>query len=100
VLALTAISDYQIDPDSRFPKYYDGEVIVELTDGTVIREREAMNRGSVDRPLTADDIIGKYRDNAARQASPARVAEIEQRILNLEQESAASLAEFLGQASR
>ena len=100
VLALTAISDYQIDPDSRFPKYYDGEVIVELTDGTVIREREAMNRGSVDRPLTADDIIGKYRDNAARQASPTRVAEIEQRILNLEQESAASLAEFLGQASR
>ena len=59
-----------------------------------------MNRGSVDRPLTADDIIAKYRDNAARQASPARSAEIEKRILNLEQESAASLAEFLGQASR
>ena len=100
VLALTAISDYEIDAASRFPKYYDGEVVVELKDGTVIREREAMNRGSVDRPLTADDIIGKYRDNAARQASPARVAEIEQRILNLEQESAASLAEFLGQATR
>ena len=100
VLALTAISDYEIDAASQFPKYFDGEVVVELKDGTVIREREAMNRGSVDRPLTADDIIAKYRDNAARQASPARAAEIENRILNLEQESAASLAEFLGQASR
>lgn len=100
VLALTAISDYEIDAQSQFPKYFDGEVVVEFKDGTVIREREAMNRGSVDRPLTADDIIAKYRDNAARQASPARSAEIEKRILNLEQESAASLAEFLGQASR
>ena len=100
VLALTAISDYAVDANSQFPKYFDGEVVVELKDGTVIREREAMNRGSVDRPLTADDIIAKYRDNAARQASPARSAEIEKRILNLEQESAASLAEFLGQASR
>ena len=100
VLALTAISDYEVDAASQFPKYFDGEVVVELKDGTVIREREVMNRGSVDRPLTADDIIAKYRDNAARQASPARAAEIENRILNLEQESAASLAEFLGQASR
>jgi 2-methylcitrate dehydratase PrpD len=96
VLALAAMTDYAIDPDSRFPKYFDGEVIVELKDGRTIREREAMNRGSVDRPLTAQDIVKKYRDNAARQVSSARSLEIEKQVLNLENVSARELAQCLG----
>jgi len=96
VLALAAITEYKVDSDSRFPKYFDGEVIVELKDGRIIREREAMNRGSVDRPLTAQDIITKYRDNAARQVSSARSLEIEQQVLNLESGSARDLATCLG----
>ena len=85
-----------MDPASQFPKYFDGEVIVELKDGRIIREREAMNRGSVDRPLTAQDIITKYRDNAARQVSAARSLEIEERVLSLEKGSARDLATCLG----
>jgi 2-methylcitrate dehydratase PrpD len=96
VLALAAITEYSVDPNSRFPKFFDGEVIVELKDGRIIREREAMNRGSVDRPLTAQDIITKYRDNAARQVSAARSLEIEERVLNLENGSARDLAACLG----
>lgn len=96
VLALAAITEYKVDSDSRFPKYFDGEVIVELKDGRIIREREAMNRGSVDRPLTAQDIITKYRDNAARQVSSERSLEIEQQVLNLESGSARDLATCLG----
>ena len=96
VLALAAITEYRVDPDSRFPKYFDGEVIVELKDGRIIREREAMNRGSVDRPLTAQDILEKYRDNAARQVSSVRSLEIQERILNLENSSARELAQCLG----
>ena len=96
VLALAAITEYSVDPASRFPKYFDGEVIVELKDGRIIREREAMNRGSVDRPLTAQDIITKYRDNAARQVSAARSLEIEERVLSLEKGSARDLATCLG----
>ena len=96
VLALAAITDYAVDPDSRFPKFFDGEVIVELKDGRIIREREAMNRGSVDRPLTAQDIVSKYRDNAARQVSAARSLEIEQLVLGLEKGSARDIAQCLG----
>ncbi|MEI7568226.1 MAG: MmgE/PrpD family protein [Alcaligenaceae bacterium] len=96
VLALAAITDYAVDPDSRFPKFFDGEVIVELKDGRIIREREAMNRGSVDRPLTAQDIVTKYRDNAARQVSAARSLEIEQLVLGLEKGSARDIAQCLG----
>ena len=96
VLALAAITDYSADPDSQFPKYFDGEVVVELKDGRVIREREAMNRGSVDRPLTEQDIVTKYRDNAARQVSTARSLEIEKQVLNLDKVSARDLAQCLG----
>ena len=55
-----------------------------------------MNRGSVDRPLTAQDILKKYRDNAARQVSAARSLEIETQVLNLEKGSARDLAQCLG----
>jgi 2-methylcitrate dehydratase PrpD len=96
VLALAALTDYAVDPNSQFPKYFDGEVVVELKDGRVIREREAMNRGSVDRPLTEQDIVTKYRDNAARQVSAARSLEIEKQVLNLDKVSARDLAQCLG----
>jgi 2-methylcitrate dehydratase PrpD len=99
VLALTQLTDYAIDPKSVFPKYYDSEVVVELKDGRIVRERESINRGAVDRPLTADDIKLKFRDNAARQVSNVRAQHIEKSILEIEQGSAKDLAEILGQSN-
>jgi len=97
VLALAAITDYQHDPDSGFPRHYSGEVVVELKDGRVLREREAVNRGAEDRPLTADDIRAKFRDNAQRQVTMARTEAIEQCVLDLQQITARALAAQLGQ---
>ncbi|MVW77525.1 MmgE/PrpD family protein [Bordetella sp. 02P26C-1] len=97
VLALAAITDYEHDPDSDFPLHYGGEVIVELTDGRKLREREAINRGAEDRPLTAADIQAKFRDNALRQISAERAAAIEQAVLGLEQGTARALADQLTQ---
>jgi len=97
VLEIAARTDYELDPQSGFPKYYSGEVIVELTDGRVIREREAVNRGSVDRPLTADDIIAKYRQNAVRQIDRAQAGRIEEFILDMEAHSAQEIEAVLGE---
>ncbi len=94
-LALAAITEYQIDSDSAFPKYFDGEVIVEMKDGRIEREREPINRGAVDRPLTSDDIRKKYLENALRQVSRERAVEIENKILNLESGSAKELTGIL-----
>jgi 2-methylcitrate dehydratase PrpD len=96
-LALAQRTDYAIDPASVFPTYFDGEVIVELKDGRVVRERESVNRGAVDRPLTEEDIKRKFRENAGRQVSRARLDEIEKSILELERGSAKDLAQSLGQ---
>ncbi|AWB33478.1 MmgE/PrpD family protein [Orrella marina] len=98
VLALAQRIDYRADPDSAFPKYYDGEVIVQLRDGTTIREREPVNRGASDRPLSRDDICIKFRDNAHRQVSPERAEVIESLFIGSDAGmSARALAESLGQ---
>lgn len=65
ILAVTdkvVCADY---PDSPFPAAYSGEVIIELADGRTINHREHINRGAGDRPLTNDEIIAKFRENAA-----------------------------------
>ncbi|WP_298214037.1 MmgE/PrpD family protein [Acidocella sp.] len=83
ILALADRVDYEIDPGSGFPAYYSGEVIVEMEDGTTRRQREHRNRGCGERPLSDEDILAKYRDNAARAASAARVERIRAAILDL-----------------
>ena len=97
VLALAAKTHYEIDPDSGFPKYYSGEVIIEFKDGSKVSEREAIHRGAVDRPLTADDILRKYRANAGRERSPDFVKQVEQAVLGLESMRVTDLAGLLGQ---
>lgn len=96
VLDLASRTFYRPDPDTAFPKYFDGEVIVTLKNGEVVREREAVNRGAVDRPLTPEDIIQKFRQNASRELEHQRVVEIENAVLSMETHSARQLAEILG----
>lgn len=96
VLDLASRTYYRQDPDTSFPKYYDGEVIVTLKNGQVIREREAVNRGAVDRPLTSDDIVQKFRQNAARELGSERVIAIENAVLGIEANSAQYVAHILG----
>lgn len=96
VLDLASRTYYRVDPDTSFPKYFDGEVIVTLKNGQVVREREAVNRGAVDRPLTAEDIVQKYRQTAARVLEAERVLDIEKAVLGMEVYSARQLNEILG----
>src|SRR5690606_31910047 len=98
VLALAARTDYALDPDSGFPKYYAGEVVVELNDGRVVREREAVNRGSIDRPLTKRDIVEKFRSNAGRQLGDSRTEHIAQGMLNMDSQPAKEIEQLLGQS--
>ena len=66
ILALASRVEYEVDPDSTYPRHRPGEVIVEFRDGTAIRHREAVNRGCPDRPLSDGEVNAKFRANAAR----------------------------------
>jgi 2-methylcitrate dehydratase PrpD len=95
VLALASRINYQIDRASTFPRHYTGEVIVETTDGRTLRHREGINRGCADRPLSSEDIVAKFKDNAARAVSPAVADRVLNAVLDLDRNSARSLADTL-----
>jgi 2-methylcitrate dehydratase PrpD len=84
VLSLASKVDYEVDPDSGFPRHYSGEVIIELHDGRELRHREAINRGAADRPLSNADIVGKFFENTALTVTPARTEQIHDLILALD----------------
>lgn len=83
-LALARKVQYEPDPQSAFPKYYSGEVIVTLADGRELRHREHVNRGACDRPLSASDIRAKFEENAGLALAPARVARVAEAVLGLD----------------
>ncbi|MCW5612708.1 MAG: MmgE/PrpD family protein [Rubrivivax sp.] len=82
-LALAAKVEYEVDPDSPFPKYYSGEVIVTLDDGRELRHREHVNRGGEERPITNAEVVRKYDENMALVASPARAAQVRELVLSI-----------------
>jgi 2-methylcitrate dehydratase PrpD len=96
VLELCQRAHYAEDPGSRFPRYYSGEVVIETTDGRTLRHREEFNRGSDGQPLSAADVEQKFRDNAARVMSPARIERVIDLAMTLDKaDSVVALTEAL-----
>lgn len=83
-LDLAAKVRCEIDADSPFPKYYSGEVIVNLKNGRTVSHREQMNRGSSDRPLSEEEIIKKFHENAVLAVSQSTAKELERQVLELD----------------
>jgi 2-methylcitrate dehydratase PrpD len=95
VLSLAARVDYELDPNSTFPRHYTGEVVVETEDGHSLRHREAMNRGCADRPLSNDEVVAKFFENAERAVARACAQRIRDAVLNLEDADAQALGDAL-----
>lgn len=87
VLALCDRITYRVDPDSAFPTYYSGEVAIRTRDGRWLSHREQVNRGADSRPLGADEIVAKYRDNAAMTLAPDRAERALDAIMALDASS-------------
>ena len=84
VLALADKVSFAIDPNSAFPRYYSGEVVVRTGDGREYRHREGVNRGSDANPLDPRDIHAKFRDNAERAVSRSRAEHIFEAVMSLD----------------
>jgi 2-methylcitrate dehydratase PrpD len=87
VLTLADKVDYDADPNSGFPKWYSGEVIVQLKDGREFSHREQVNRGAADRPLLNEEIIAKFMDNAQLAVSATRAEELRDAVLAMDEKS-------------
>ena len=98
ILSLAARVEYAIDPDSTFPRHYGGEVVVRTREGRELRQREAVNRGAADRPLSNADIVDKFMSNGTYGASQEFSCEIRDAILGMEEGAPArALADALGE---
>jgi 2-methylcitrate dehydratase PrpD len=95
VLGLASRIDYEIDPASTFPRHYTGEVIVDTEDGRSLRHREGLNRGCADRPLSNNEVVEKFLDNARRAVPDSAAERILDAVLNLDRRSARTLADAL-----
>jgi len=73
-----------IDPQAQFPRSFPGWVRVRLKDGRELEARVPHGRGGPERPLPAEALIEKFRDNAGRALAPARVTALEQAVLELD----------------
>jgi 2-methylcitrate dehydratase PrpD len=99
-LAIAALVECQPDADADFPRFFGGEVIVELADGRTLRHHEPVNRGAAGRPIAEADIVAKFHDNAARAVDRAHADHILNAVLGIERGSAAELSRLLGVKAR
>ncbi len=84
ILALTEKVKFAEYVDSPFPKAYSGEVTITLKDGRTLTHREHINRGAAERPLSNEEIVIKYRENAATAFDAETVERMESAMLGLE----------------
>src|SRR5258705_950498 len=84
LLALADRVRFSVDAASRYPETFPGWVKIRLKDGGVMEAREESQRGGPERPIGADEVIAKFRDNAARVLTPDRVCALERALLDLD----------------
>ena len=87
---------YAADPDTTYPKYFSGGVVIKLRNGKTLRHHEPINRGTGERALTGDEISAKYRDNAAMALPARRIEQVRDAILGVESLSAREFLAVLG----
>ena len=95
ILALAQRVTHEADPESQFPKYFSGGVVITTRDGRQLVHMEKINRGAGDRALTGEDISAKFMDNATLVIPAAKAARIRDFVLELDRHEARELAALL-----
>jgi 2-methylcitrate dehydratase PrpD len=84
VLALAEKVICVTDPDTLFPKYFSGGLIITTRDGRTFTHHEPINRGCGERALGAEEIVAKFEQNAALAVSSAQADRILKAVLDVE----------------
>lgn len=72
VQALAKKVTHVIDAETTFPRHYSGAVEIVTMDGRTYSDREDVNKGSAERPLSQAEIEAKFMENACRVLSKPR----------------------------
>lgn len=82
VIALMDRITCRIDPDATYPRHYSGEVRVVLVDGREDRQREPVNRGHAERPMSNAEVQEKFMANATLHFTPAHAGAVRDCVLD------------------
>lgn len=86
-LALAQKVSYQVDTQyttAQLKTNFPAELVVKTTDGRTLSHKVSHLMGTPDRPMTHDEIIAKFMDNARSVMSDARAAHLRDQVLAIE----------------
>jgi 2-methylcitrate dehydratase PrpD len=84
VLDIAAKVRYEIKEYDSYPAAFPGGVVVKLKDGRELHADLPYQKGGPENPLSTDEVLAKFRGNAALALSDAQVALVEETILGIE----------------
>ena len=91
IIALAEKVEYRVDHETAYPRSFSGEVRIVLRDGRTLEWREEINRGAPERPVTRDEIIQKFMDNAMLRLSKSGAGRIRDLVLTLDDQPSARI---------
>jgi 2-methylcitrate dehydratase PrpD len=89
ILAVADRIEYRVDPGLPGPEQFKGVVIMELRDGKCFTEVEEFNRGSPQNPMSAEEIVGKFDENASDMLDAAQRRALTEKVLKLPEQALA-----------
>jgi 2-methylcitrate dehydratase PrpD len=84
ILALANMVECEPDPDTAFPDFYSGGVVVTTADGKRFKRYHRVNKGAGERDLSNQDIVKKYMNTATLAVSAAKAQKVADLVLSLE----------------
>jgi 2-methylcitrate dehydratase PrpD len=76
LLALAAKVTYELDASIDYPRQFVGDVRVTTTDGRTFAEHRDHPRGGPDDPMRAEELVEKFRANAALRLNREKIAAV------------------------
>jgi 2-methylcitrate dehydratase PrpD len=99
ILSLSERVECLGDPESMFPTYFSGGVIVNTRDGKEHKRYYRINKGAGERALSNAQIVDKYMGNARWALPEHRVVRVRDVVLNLEKHGSDEIwAELAGKS--
>ncbi len=84
ILQLIDRTVYEVDTETTFPRFYSAEVVIAMKTGERYAHREAIHRGSPGNPLSPEDVIEKFKNNALRCLAGPPMERLKTQLLGID----------------
>lgn len=86
---------YPTENEIPFPTYFPGLIFVTLTNGETITERLDIQYGNPQNPMSLEDIVSKFYDNAELVMKNEQAAQLAKSVLSFETKTIQAITQLL-----